>query len=168
MVIRPALRYSALGWAGVAMRIWSLTVALFLSCCALAQPASPVFRGSWIATAGPTQVFRGRWSGQSLPHRPNAAHGSWTLQAATGQTVAEGTWAAEKTHAGWQGSWTARSQQGQSFSGSWTADIAGWKGKTFEDMLQHTLEEQVAGSWRSGRYQGNWWLKSWPSLARPH
>ena len=149
------------------MRTWSLTVALFLSSCALAQPPSPVFRGSWIATAGPTQVFRGRWSGQSLPDRPNAANGSWALLAATGQTVLEGTWAAEKTRAGWQGTWMARTQQGQSFSGTWTADIAGSKGKTFEDMLKQTVEEQVAGSWRSGRYQGNWWLKGSPSLARP-
>jgi hypothetical protein len=26
------------------------------------------------------------------------------------------------------------------------------------DMLKRTTEKQVAGSWRSGRYQGNWWL----------
>jgi hypothetical protein len=45
--------------------------------------------------------------------------------------------------------------------------MADLSGKTLEDMLKQTLEKQVAGSWRSGRYQGNWWLKGSLSLAPP-
>ena len=48
---------------------------------------------------------------------------------------------------------------GRTFSGTWQADLAGFTGKTFEDMLKRTVEQQVSGSWRSGRAQGNWWLQ---------
>jgi hypothetical protein len=143
------------------MRSWSLVIALFFGDCALAQEASPVFRGSWIATAGPTQVLRGTWSGQALPGRPNVGQGSWTLLTRTGQ-VLEGTWSAQKTRLGWQGTWTARTLEGRSFSGTWKADIADLGGETFEKMLGWTAEKEMAGSWRSGRYQGNWWLKGSP------
>lgn len=141
------------------MRGWSLAATLFLASCALAQPAPPVFRGGWTATTGPTQVLRGRWSAQALPRTPNAAQGSWTLLSDANQIVLEGTWSAQKTAAGWQGTWTARAADGRSFSGAWKADIAGLRGKTLEEMLKWTAERQIAGSWRSGRYRGNWWLR---------
>jgi hypothetical protein len=89
------------------------------------------------------------------------AQGSWTLLAETGQILLQGTWSAQKARAGWQGTWTA-TLHGQSLSGTWTADITDMSGKTFEQMLEWTAKKEIAGSWRSGRYEGNWWLKGSP------
>lgn len=148
------------------MRICSLVVVLLVASCALGQEAPPGLRGSWTATAGPNQIFRGTWTGQTLPGKPNLAQGSWTLLSNTGEVILEGTWSALKGSAAWQGTWTARTMQGQSFSGTWRADLADFKGKTFEDMLESTAIKEVAGWWRSGHYQGNWWLKGFPAQDR--
>jgi hypothetical protein len=80
--------------------------------------------------------------------------------------VLEGTWSAQKTRLGWHGAWTARTVAGRSFSGTWSADIADLAGRTFEEMLEWTAEKEIAGAWRSGRYQGNWWLKGSPPQGR--
>jgi hypothetical protein len=148
------------------MRSWSLFVALLLVSCVLAQQAPSGLHGSWTATAGPNQVFRGTWTGQALPGKPNVAQGSWTLVSDTGEITLEGTWSAVKSSAAWQGTWTARTAQGQTFSGTWRADLADFKGKTFQEMLELTAQKEVAGWWRSGGYQGNWWLKSSPLPSR--
>jgi len=74
--------------------------------------------------------------------------------------VLQGTWSAQKSAAGWQGTWSARTLQGQSVAGTWTANLADFKGKTFEDMLQRAAEKQIAGFWRSARMQGYWWLQN--------
>jgi len=142
------------------MKKLTLVVTILLACCAAAQQAPPVLRGSWVATAGPKQVFRGRWSAQVLPGTKNAAHGSWTLLNASNQIVLEGTWSARKSARGWQGTWSGRKQKGGSMSGTWeAADTDGFNGKTFEDLLKRTAEKQIAGSWQSRRAQGNWWLQ---------
>lgn len=60
---------------------------------------------------------------------------------------------------GWLGTWKARTARGQSFSGTWKADLANFDGKTFEDMFKSAATKELAGWWQSGRYQGNWWLK---------
>jgi hypothetical protein len=153
---------------GIAMKNRTLALTLLLSC-ALAQPSPPVLRGTWTATAGPKQIFRGKWSAQTLPDTPNAARGSWALLNSADQIVAEGTWSAEKSARGWQGTWSARVQTGRSslgrptlgrpLSGAWQAQMENFKGKTSAEMLQQTLEKQIAGSWRSSRARGNWWLK---------
>ena len=41
-----------------------------------AQQVSPVLLGSWTATAGPNQIFRGTWSAQVSLRSPNCAIGS--------------------------------------------------------------------------------------------
>ena len=146
----------------MAMRTWSLVAALSLASCAFAQEASPILHGRWTATIGPSQALRGTWIAQALPGRPNAVHGSWTLLGDNGQILLEGKWSAEKAGGAWQGTWTARTRQGRSFSGTWRADIDDLRGKTFEQMLEWTVEKQIAGSWRSGSAQGNWWLKGSP------
>jgi hypothetical protein len=139
-----------------------LHLTLLLAIGALAQPA-PVFRGSWTASLGPKQVYRGKWSAQALPGTQNAAHGSWTLLNDNAQTIAEGTWLAKKSARSWQGTWTARVAKSQrSFSGTWEADLPDLKGKGFEEMFKQTLQKQIGGVWRSGRLQGNWWLKGSP------
>ena len=141
------------------MKNLTFAVTILLACCAVAQQATPVLRGSWLATAGPKQVFRGRWSAQVLPGTKNAAHGSWTLLNASNQIVLEGTWSARKSARGWQGAWSGRIQKGGSISGTWQADIEKFNGSTFEDLLKRTAEKQIAGSWQSRRSQGNWWLQ---------
>jgi hypothetical protein len=145
----------------------TLAGALLPTSCALAQPASTdlqekVFRGNWIATVGPKEVFRGRWSGEALPNTPNAAQGSWTLLSDTNRILLEGTWSARKSAWGWHGTWSARTAHGQSFSGTWEAGLAGFSGKTLEEMLIRTAEKQISGLWRSGRLSGNWWLSGSP------
>ena len=144
---------------GVPMKSWSLVLALFLSCCVLAQQPSAVFSGSWTASAGPSQFFRGAWSGESSPNRPNAARGSWTLFNESNEVVLQGTWSAQKTGQEWQGTWTARPAGGQILSGTWTADAAKLNAKLLSQMLSSTATKEVSGWWQSGRYQGNWWLK---------
>jgi hypothetical protein len=145
-------------------------LALLLSLVAVRQESSIVQRGTWTATAGPSaaQVMRGSWSAETLSGTPNAARGSWTLLNASNEVVLEGTWSAAKSSSGgWQGTWSARvvtrlptggSTPGRVFSGTWqlTTEV---NGKTLTKMFQRTLETEVAGSWRSARLTGNWWLR---------
>jgi hypothetical protein len=41
----------------------------------------------------------------------------------------------------------------------WTSNTPDITAKTFEDLLHMAIDKQVAGSWKSGRMQGNWWLQ---------
>lgn len=135
---------------------------VLLVSCALAQESRPVLRGVWSATAG-ASAFRGRWWAEI--NEPDAASGSWTLLDDSNRIILEGVWSARrlnapaKVAAHWHGTWTARAGAGRTFSGTWQADLTDFSGKTLEDMLKHTLDQQVSGSWRSGRAQGNWWLQ---------
>jgi hypothetical protein len=143
---------------------WPWAVAVLLASCAVAQERSAnaqehTWRGTWMATTGPTHSFRGRWWASLLPHTHSAAYGSWTLLSDTNQILLEGTWSAHKSLRGWQGTWSARVGGGKPFSGTWMSDTTDVRGKTFEDMLKGTLEKQVSGSWQRGRIQGNWWLQ---------
>ena len=142
---------------------FGMILSLGLTMLASPQQAPIELRGSWTATAGVSRTFAGAWTARVSPEKPNSAEGSWELVNETGQTVLEGTWAANKTRFGWQGAWSARTLTGQLLSGTWTADITGSNGKTFRQMLEWTLEKDILGSWRSGRYQGRWRLKG----ARP-
>lgn len=142
------------------------TIALCIFCSASSRgqqtptkATSPVLEGSWMAGIDSGQTFRGAWSGQTSPQNPNTARGSWTLFGDENSIVLEGTWSARKTGQGWQGAWTARTARGQTISGTWQADLASFGGKTLEQMLQRTVEKEVAGFWASGRHQGNWWLQ---------
>jgi len=141
------------------MKLGSFVFGLVLGFCTLAQQVSPVLLGSWTATAGPGQIFRGTWSAQVSLHSPNRAIGSWALLNEAGDVLLEGTWSAQKTGQHWQGTWTARPMKGQLLSGTWTADAASLNAESLADMLKSTATKEVTGSWRSGRYQGNWSLK---------
>jgi hypothetical protein len=144
-------------------RLLCLTfMALAASALAQQAPANPpenTLRGTWIASAGPTQMFRGRWWASLLPNTHNSAQGSWTLLSDSNQILLEGTWSARKSPAGWQGTWSARAGQGRSFSGTWTSALEDINVKTFQDMLKAALQKQISGSWQKGRMQGNWWLQ---------
>jgi len=147
------------GGCGVPMKSWILVLAFFVSSGSFAQQTSTVFSGGWTATAGPTQILRGTWSAQSSPNRPNVARGSWTLLNESGEILLQGTWSAQKTGQGWEGTWSARPASGQLLAGTWTADAAKLNAKTLSQMLTSTVTKEAAGWWQSGRYQGNWWLK---------
>src|SRR5712691_11630524 len=114
-----------------------LLVFLLFTQCALAQEAGGVLYGTWTATAGPSQIFRGTWSAETSRRSPNQSQGSWTLVNDTGEVMLEGTW-------------KARTAKGQSFSGSWEADLPESKDQTFAHLLQRTVEKEVAGFWHSG------------------
>jgi hypothetical protein len=144
-----------------------LVVGLWSGSQALAQESSAAFHGVWTATAGAGQTLRGTWTGQSSARGPNRVSGSWTLFSEASEIVLQGTWSAQKTVGGWHGIWTARTSNGGSFSGTWNADLAVFSGKTLEQMLKRATDKQVAGSWRSGRYAGNWWLEGSVSKGGP-
>ena len=129
---------------------------------ALAQEPLPALDGSWTASTSSGQIFRGSWSGQTSQQNLNTARGSWILVNEAGEIILEGTWSAHKMNQGWQGTWTARVHRGTPLSGTWSAELPSFSGKTIQAMLERTTEREVAGSWRTGRYQGNWWLKGSP------
>ncbi len=135
-----------------------LFVLLILARGAASQDAAPVRYGTWTASAG-SSVYRGSWSAETLPGNPNAAQGSWTLVNDSHDVVLQGTWSAKRTGTHWHGTWRAWTERGQTFSGTWDADLPDAKGDTFATMLTRTLEKEVAGFWQSGSYQGYWWLK---------
>jgi hypothetical protein len=149
------------------MKLCSFVFGLILGFCTFAQQVSPVLLGSWTATAGPGQIFRGTWSAQVSLHSPNRAIGSWTLLNEAGDVLLEGTWSAQKTGLRWQGTWTARPMKGQSLSGTWTADATSLNAESLAEMLKSTATKEATGSWRSGRYQGNWSLKGSPIKKLP-
>ena len=149
------------------MKLGSFVFGLILGFCALGQQASPVLLGSWTATASPNQIFRGTWSAQVSLHNPNRAIASWTLVNEAGDVLLEGTRSAQKTGKGWHGAWTARPMKGQLLSGTWTADAASLNAESLAEMLKSTATKEVTGSWRSGRYQGNWSLKGSPIKKLP-
>ena len=138
----------------------ALLVALGLTASSLAQQSPVELHGSWTATGGSNRTFWGTWTAQVSADKPNTAEGSWALLNEGGQTLLEGTWAANKTRLGWQGAWAARTLAGQSLSGTWSADIGGSNGKTLKQMLEWTLDKDILGSWHSGHDQGKWRLKS--------
>src|SRR6266404_122207 len=127
-----------------------------MSRCGLQPSACLLGPGAGVAPAGASATFRGRWWAEI--EAPEAASGSWTLLDDSNRIALEGTWSARRVNAPtkltvphWQGTWTARAGAGRALSGTWQADLAGFSGKTFEDMLKRTVEQQVSGSWRSGR-----------------
>jgi hypothetical protein len=123
------------------------------------QQQSAVLQGTWTASVGSGgQVFRGTWSAQASPQAANSFEGSWALLGDSGQVAVQGTWSARKSPGAWHGTWSARAAGGGSYSGTWGADLDSSAGKTLQEMLKRTFEKPVAGSWRSGRYQGFWWL----------
>lgn len=140
------------------MRSGKLILAMLVCLGALGGQPVPIIHGTWMATVGPREVLHGTWTGHSLPGRPNVAEGSWTLVNA-GVVVQAGTWRAAKTHRRWEGSWTGHTMDGRTLAGTWGAYLEEWNGKTFQDMLERTLQQEVSGWWQSGRDQGNWWLK---------
>jgi hypothetical protein len=140
------------------MKVWSLILVL-LGSCALAQEPLHVLGGSWTASLASGQIFRGTWSGQTSRQNRNAVRGSWTLLNQAGEIILEGTSSAQKMGQDWQGTWTSRARKGAPLSGTWNADLASFSGKTIHAMLERTAEREVAGSWRTRGYQGNWWLK---------
>jgi len=159
--------YTPVRESGVGMKVGSFVFGLIVGFCALAQQASPVLLGSWTATAGPNQIFRGTWSAQVSLNNPNRAIGSWTLLNEAGDVLLEGTWSTQKTGQHWQGTWTARATKGASFSGTWSAAAASLNAESLAEMLKSTATKAVTGSWRSGRHEGNWSLKGSPIKKLP-
>jgi len=145
--------------------LWLAVTVLVAPARLLGQEAGHVFSGSWTASVG-DRYLRGMWSGEVSGPSRNAAKGSWTLLSDTGEVIQQGTWSARKTEKGWTGTWLAKDAGGGALSGSWNAELAGFAGKTLEEMLQRTSEKQVAGGWQSGRYQGYWWLEGTKSRTK--
>jgi hypothetical protein len=141
-----------------------LALTLAIAALASSQESAPTnhaknWRGMWIATAG-QRTFRGRWWATADTNSHNAAAGSWTLLSDSNQIVLEGTWSARKSAQGWRGTWSARTNRGSPFSGTWTSNLPEINAKTFEDLLTATASKQISGSWQKGHMQGDWWLQA--------
>jgi hypothetical protein len=150
------------------LTIASTVLALALTAIAIAQQPPSVLRGSWTATVGTARTFRGSWSATVESATPNAARGGWVLLDDGNRIMLEGTWSAEKSTRGWEGTWAARvgkssggrASQGRALAGSWRANVKDSKILTLKDLLQHALVDQVTGTWRSGGLAGGWRLAS--------
>lgn len=135
-------------------------LALLLALVTASADEPPVLRGEWAATVGSSKTLRGRWIGQALPGKPDVMQGSWTLKGNRGRTVLTGTWTARRKGPGWQGTWSASDKQGRTASGTWRADELNLQSGTMEQLLIAASKKQASGSWRGGRQQGYWWIKS--------
>ena len=146
-----------------------LTLVLTLPLLTGVQAEQSVLRGSWAATVGQQRVLQGTWAATIQTATPDAAQGTWTLLDKANRVVLQGTWSAEKSPKGWHGTWAARvasprgaggrTASGQSYTGTWQASSKIVSGRTFAEMFEQTLRDQISGSWRSGRLQGNWSLR---------
>jgi len=133
----------------------------------VAQSPSTAIRGSWSATAGPSQVFQDTWTAEPGSGDPDAAQGTWTLMNRSNQIVAQGTWSAVKTARVWSGSWRARvlTKSGATsrlLSGNWRTQIGDADVRTLQELLHKTLSDVVNGTWGSGRLAGAWSLRAFP------
>jgi len=164
-----AIKGAAMTWSARLGPMQAM-VGLFLLCGAyVAMFASPVpmkaqnstteLIGMWKATVGNGPIMQGMWLAQIWKGSPNVASGSWSLLSDAGEIVLQGTWSARKTGQSWEGSWRARAGNGRSLSGTWSASLGEFEGKTFREMLVLTMQKQIGGAWQSGSYQGNWWLE---------
>jgi hypothetical protein len=133
-------------------------LALLLARPSLADAPAASLHGGWVASAG-AAVFRGRWSAELLPGRPDEAQGSWTLLGAGDDIALEGTWAARRSGPGWKGQWSARTRTGSFFTGTWKAEGRDLPGKTFSDLLTGASSQRISGSWRTRGAGGRWWLE---------
>jgi hypothetical protein len=144
-----------------------LAIAVLLTCSVAAQRPAVSLRGTWTASSGSAQAFRGTWAAEIRPEAPNTARGSWTVLDAENRIVLQGTWSAQKNARTWQGSWSAvvatraagRSTSGRPISGMWQAETEVAGTGTLLEMLQRTIEKEVTGTWQSGRLGGRWVLK---------
>jgi len=134
-------------------------VSLTIGVTARGQSSTKELTGMWTASVGNGPPMRGTWLAQVAQGTPNAASGSWSLLNNASEIVLTGTWSARKTPKSWEGSWAARARNGRALSGTWSANLADFKGKTIEEMLALTIERQIGGAWQSGGYQGNWRLE---------
>ena len=120
---------------------WTV-LALALTAVAMAQQPPSTLRGSWTASVGTSRTFRGSWSATVDAATPNAARGGWLLLDDGNRVMLEGTWSAEKSSRGWEGTWAARvgkasagrASQGRALSGRWNADVKGSKILTLKDL----------------------------------
>jgi hypothetical protein len=135
-----------------------IPLALLLARPSLADTPVASTHGGWVASAG-AAVFRGRWSADALPGRPDEVQGSWTLLGAGEAIVLEGTWAARRSGPGWKGQWSARTATGGFFTGTWKAEGVGRGPKTFADLLASASSQRISGTWRMRGATGRWWLE---------
>ena len=81
--------------ANVLIKIFALLF-LLLPSDARAQQSTPL-QGSWTASVGPTEIFRGMWAAETAPQNRNAARGSWTLLNDFGDVILQGTFSVKKS-----------------------------------------------------------------------
>jgi len=122
------------------------------------EAALPTYSGRWVASAGESRIFHGKWVGQSIPGDPLAAHGSWTLAGPSGKTILTGSWKARIREKIWQGTWSAITADGRTVSGTWQANLDQPHVAVFENFFEEVARNETTGTWRSGKVGGAWRL----------
>jgi hypothetical protein len=102
--------------------------------------------GTWTVGPGPT-------SGTVI--------GTWTLIDAQGRTVTGGGWSASKSPTGWSGAWRAVIAGDKAdHVGTWRAGTHFKADAQFANLFEKALQAVVSGSWRYGRYSGEWSIRA--------
>ena len=139
----------------------ALLLLLSLSLAAAAQ--SKTWRGTWSANASNgSTVFGGAWDA-AAGEDADTVSGSWTLMDKSGDTLADGTWAAHKDQNVWRGSWKARNRSGRLYSGTWRAHGELPASVRFPALFESALSKVASGTWQMGAaYSGAWSIRAYP------
>lgn len=141
------------------MKCWTWSLILLSSLSVSRGADQPRWQGTWAATAGSTS-FAGTWD--AVPgDAPNTVAGNWSLRDQNGAEVATGTWAAGKEGKFWRGTWQARRSSGQTYDGTWQAQVQLPANAHFPAMFELAISEAVNGSWRRGNYTGAWTIRAY-------
>jgi len=132
---------------------------LLASLAAAGSAQSPKWNGTWSATAG-SRVFSGTWEAAESSDAATAS-GNWTLTDRSGTPLAAGTWAAGRSAKAWQGSWQARAVNGQTYSGTWRAQVQLAATAPMAEMFQAALASAIQGTWHMGAPAGAWSIRAY-------
>ena len=87
--------------------------------------------------------------------------GSWSMVNDAGDTVAQGTWSAQRSKRGFQGKWCGAHADGRLLSTAASRPTSpASRARRSQDMFAATKIAQISGFWRMGRAKGAWYLKS--------
>ena len=134
-----------------------LILLAWLAAASLAQTKS--WSGTWSATAG-GRALTGTWDAVENS-AADTASGTWTLTGSSGAPLAAGAWAARKNAKNWQGRWQARTANGQTYSGTWRAQVQLSQNAPITAMFQAALNDAIQGTWQMDAASGAWSIRAY-------
>jgi hypothetical protein len=87
--------------------------------------------------------------------------GTWTLNRAHGDVVAQGAWSASKSPRGWTGAWrSVVSGSSREYTGTWSANTPLRATAGLPQLfLKAGVEQVISGGWRSAGNSGAWSIR---------